>query len=111
MPEVVSKKPVTAGLVELPGVLESQGRGAPCRRSLALRGKPVDIDASHVERLGGQCLQVLLSAAKTWKADKTSFVVINRSSDFAESLARLGVSAAEFHGRRVPDEQDRSDGR
>lgn len=97
MPEVVSKKPVAAGLVELPGVLDLKAAAPLAAEILTLRGRSVDIDAAHVERVGGQCLQVLLSAAKTWKAAKTSFAVINPSSDFAECLARLGVSAAEFH--------------
>ncbi len=99
MPEVVSKKLIAIGLVELPGVLDLKAAAPLAAEILSLRGRPIDIDASHVERLGGQCLQVLLSAAKTWKAAKTSFAVINPSSDFAESLARLGVSAAEFHGQ------------
>jgi chemotaxis protein CheX len=36
---------------------------------VGLRGQPLEIDASAVERMGGLCLQVLLSAQKTWEAD------------------------------------------
>lgn len=36
---------------------------------LALRGQSVTLDASAVDRLGGLCLQVLLSAQRTWVGD------------------------------------------
>jgi chemotaxis protein CheX len=98
MPEVVCEKPVVAGIIELPGVLDLKAAAPLAAEILALRGRPIEIDASQAGRLGGQCLQVLLSAAKTWKTDKTPFAFINPSSDFIEGLARLGVSAAEFHG-------------
>jgi hypothetical protein len=38
----------------------------------------------------------------TWKADKLPFAFVNLSSDFADGLARLGVSATDFTGGDKP---------
>src|SRR5208282_6058115 len=84
------------GMVELPEVLDLKAATPLTVEFLTLRGRPVHVDASNVQRLGGQCLQVLLSAAMTWKADKIPFVLLNLPSDFNELLARLGVSFTDF---------------
>jgi chemotaxis protein CheX len=88
--------------LELPEVLDLKAATPLTVEFLTLRGRPVDVDASHVERLGGLCLQVLLSAAKTWKIDETPFALVNPSSAFSEGLTRLGVSTASFTGEDKP---------
>jgi chemotaxis protein CheX len=50
------------------------------------RGQPLEIDASGVERLGGLCLQVLLSAQVQWRADGAAFSIANPSSAFADAV-------------------------
>jgi len=55
------------------------------------RGGPVTLDASNVRRVGGQCLQVLLSAQATWAADSQPFLVVDPSPEFAEGLALMGA--------------------
>ncbi len=52
-----------------------------------LRGRPLDIDASQVERLGGLCLQVLVSARDTWAADGHAAVLSNPSPAFQDAWA------------------------
>jgi chemotaxis protein CheX len=70
---------------------------APLAKSLAqMRGKDVAIDASQVQHLGAQCLQVLLSAASTWGAEGASLRIANRSAGFAQGLELMGVPAATF---------------
>lgn len=57
---------------------------------LERRGRDLAIDAGAALRLGTLCLQVLVSAAKTWAADGQSMRIINASADFkaaAETLA------------------------
>lgn len=66
------------GVVELPEVLDLKAATPLTVEFLTLRGRPVHVDASNVQRLGGQCLQVLLSAAMTWKADKIPFALCVR---------------------------------
>jgi chemotaxis protein CheX len=54
---------------------------------MALRGQPLEIDASQVERLGGLCLQVLLSARNTWRADSQPAVISQASTAFEDAWA------------------------
>lgn len=84
------------GKLELPEVLDLKAAAPLAAEFLAHRGGELSVDASRVQRLGGQCLQVLLSAAMTWKADELPFALVNPSDDFLGGLARLGISAADF---------------
>ncbi len=52
---------------------------------MGLRGQSLDIDASQVERLGGLCLQVLISARNTWAADGRRASVTIASPSFEEA--------------------------
>jgi len=58
---------------------------------LALRHLPLDIDASNVQRLGGLCLQVLMSAQATWATDGVAFRISSPSSAFQEALSLFGA--------------------
>lgn len=60
---------------------------------LALRGQPVSIDASEVERIGGLCLQVLMSAHKTWSQEDVPFSVGAASSNFEDGMSQLGAAS------------------
>lgn len=65
---------------------------APLRAELlALRGAPVLLDGTQVERLGGLCLQVLLSAERTWRKDHCDFALLQPSAAFAAALTSLGA--------------------
>lgn len=59
---------------------------------LGHRGNPVSLNASAVRRVGGQCLQVLLSARSTWSADGQPFEIVEPSPEFAEGLAQMGAT-------------------
>lgn len=59
---------------------------------LALRGQSVVVDGSGVERLGGLCLQVLMSAQKTWASDGHSLVIEGVSRDFADQWNAFGAA-------------------
>ena len=58
---------------------------------LARRGADLTIDASAVDRLGGLCLQVLLSAKRTWQADDVNLRLGSVSQAFAEQWAAFGA--------------------
>lgn len=60
---------------------------------LTRRGQALEIDASSVQRLGGLCLTVLLSAQRTWCDDALPLHVINRSPAFDEALSLFGARA------------------
>ena len=77
--------------VSLPPVLDLQA-AEPLRAELmAQRGRSLTIDASQVSRLGGLCLQVLLSARKTWAEDGVSFRLDEPSEALTEQLAAFGA--------------------
>ncbi|MGO9134013.1 MAG: STAS domain-containing protein [Methylovirgula sp.] len=63
---------------------------------LARRGAELMIDASQVERLGAQSLQILLSAISTWQADGLSIEFIEPSEPFLQSLALFGIDPEQF---------------
>lgn len=66
---------------------------APLARDLrAARGKPVTLDASGVRRIGGQCLQVLLSAQSAWAADGQTFEITTPSAEFSDGIALMGAA-------------------
>ena len=83
-----------SGAIELAETLDLKAASPLADEFLARRGEAISIDASRVRRIGGQCLQVLLSAIKTWKADAIPLVCA--SPDFVEGVRRLGVTLAEF---------------
>lgn len=72
--------------------LEMTAAGPLHKELLARRGRPVTLDASQVRRIGGQCLQVLLSAQATWAADGAEFQITDPSPEFVDGLALMGAS-------------------
>ena len=78
--------------VTLGDALDMTAAGPLAKELLAVRGKPVSLDASNVRRLGGQCLQVLLSAQSTWTADGQPFEIVEPSPEFTEGLALMGAT-------------------
>ncbi|MBV9076935.1 MAG: anti-sigma factor antagonist [Methylobacteriaceae bacterium] len=77
----------------LPPVLDLNA-ASPLRDDLlALRGHPLTLDASAVDRIGALCLQVILAARASWEADGQPFAVAEPSSKFAECVSLLGASS------------------
>jgi chemotaxis protein CheX len=77
--------------VILPCVLDLKAAAPLTESLLASRGHDLLLDASQVERLGGQCLQVLVSAMLSWHADGISAEFSKPSDAFIEGLASLGM--------------------
>jgi chemotaxis protein CheX len=88
--------------IELPAILDLNAASPLAAEFLAHRGEAVGVDASRVERIGGLCLQVLLSAVKTWRADAAPLVVLDASVEFTEGVRRLGVAPAELSDKEWP---------
>jgi len=59
---------------------------------MALRGSDVAVDAASVERVGALCVQVLMSAAKTWEEEKLSFTFSKMSDALAKTMQLIGVN-------------------
>ena len=78
--------------VTLGDALDMTAAGPLAAELLGHRGHPVSLDASNVRRLGGQCLQVLLSAHATWSTDGQVFEVVEASPEFTDGLALMGAT-------------------
>jgi chemotaxis protein CheX len=59
---------------------------------MSMRGNDISIDASAVERVGAQCVQVLLAAAKSWEDDKKSFSIAKVSNAFTKTMQLIGIN-------------------
>lgn len=75
----------------LPAILDVRAAESLKSELMAVRGQPVTIDASAVDRLGGLGLQVLMSAAKTWRADDQVLTFINVSEAMSEQWLAFGA--------------------
>ncbi|MBU1348164.1 MAG: STAS domain-containing protein [Alphaproteobacteria bacterium] len=84
---------MTAAHLVLPPVLDIQNAEPLRAELLTLRGRPVTIDGSAVERLGGLCLQVLISAQQTWARDGHSLSIDGVSDAFANQWNMFGAAA------------------
>ena len=78
--------------VRLPAVLDIRAAGTLRDDLLALRGSDIILDGGEVERIGGLCLQVLISARKTWDADGKWFALNPASAALNEQLAAYGCA-------------------
>jgi chemotaxis protein CheX len=81
----------TSERISLPPVMDITAAAPLTNEFLLHRGKDVTIDASAVERVGGQCLQVLLSAAATWSHDGMELDLATPSTNFTEALETAGL--------------------
>jgi chemotaxis protein CheX len=86
----------TLAAISLPPVLDLQAADPLRAELLSLRGRPLQVDASQVNRLGGLCLQVLMSAKKLWAEDGQSFTLEDPSEVFSEQLSAFGASHFHF---------------
>lgn len=79
------------GLIELPSSLDVVAAPKLLREILEKKGSDIEIDASKVQRLGGQCLQILLAAEAAWADGHHMFKIKNPSPEFVEYLNNMGL--------------------
>jgi chemotaxis protein CheX len=58
---------------------------------LARRGQPLELDASNVVRCGGQAVQLLVSAKRSWASDSQPFAIVNPEADFIRIVQLTGL--------------------
>ena len=88
----MSGKSGAAKKLSLEKVLDLNQAGALHSKLMAMRGSNLTIDASSVERAGALCIQVLMSAARTWEDDKLSFGFSKISDAFGKTMQLIGVN-------------------
>jgi len=79
-------------ILKLPEVLDLNAASRLHEQVLSHKGEDIDIDATDVSRVGAQCVQVLLAAAVSWRADDQSLKVKQASDAFIKTLQLLGIS-------------------
>ncbi|MGO4838368.1 STAS domain-containing protein [Rhizobiaceae sp. 2RAB30] len=89
----------TQATMDLPPVLDITAAGPLASDILGHRGKDLAVNAAQVQRIGGQCLQVLLSAAATWSQDGIDFEVTDASPEFTEALETAGIVMEQISAR------------
>jgi chemotaxis protein CheX len=82
--------------LQLPEVLDLTCAGPLAESLIAMRGAAITLDAAQVQRVGAQCVQVIMSAIATWKADDRTFSITDPSEEFRDALSLLGVGLAEI---------------
>lgn len=85
-------KSAAAKKLSLEKVLDLNEATALHGKLMALKGSNVSIDASSVERVGALCVQVLMSAAKTWEEEQNSFTFSKMSDALAKTMQLIGVN-------------------
>ena len=78
---------------KLPASLDIKATSPLVDELLKLRGSDLLIDAAEVKNVGSQCLQILLSAKKTWEADGYYYAITRPSQAFCDGLEHLGFSS------------------
>ncbi|HEY8163060.1 MAG TPA: STAS domain-containing protein [Methylocystis sp.] len=78
-------------ILHLPPILDLRAAAPLVAEFGGLRGRPLTIDASAVEKIGAQCVQVLVSAQQTWARDGVTLTLSKPSEAFNGALALLGV--------------------
>jgi len=87
-----AKKGDVKVMLQLPEVLDLTAAAPLAQSLLTRRGADLTVDASQVSRIGAQCLQVLLSAEATWKADGMRLSLDNPTEAFLKGTALLGIT-------------------
>lgn len=90
--EPIVAAPSAGAVVGLPPILDLKAASQLRDEFCAAKGGPLDVDASKVQRLGGLCLQVLLSAQRSWAVDGKPFRVVDPSPDFLEGIRCFGAA-------------------
>jgi chemotaxis protein CheX len=85
-------KASAAKTLSLDNVLDLNAAGSLHSQLMALRGSDLTIDASAVERVGALCLQVLMSAGKTWEEEKLSLTFSKMSDALTKTMQLSGVT-------------------
>tara|TARA_R110002020_G_scaffold65144_4_gene172198 strand:- start:4652 stop:4951 length:300 start_codon:yes stop_codon:yes gene_type:complete len=88
----MSSTDVAPKVLKLPEILDLNAASRLHEQVLAHKGEDIDIDATEVTRVGAQCVQVLLAAALSWRADDQSLKVNKASDAFIKTLQLLGIS-------------------
>jgi chemotaxis protein CheX len=81
-----------ATTIILPPVLDLKAASVLKSEIDAHTGAALEIDVSQVERVGGQCLQVLLAASDAWRASGLPFQLVRPADAARNDFWLLGAT-------------------
>jgi chemotaxis protein CheX len=81
-------------VLRLPAVLDLKAAAPLAAAFLGRRGEDLRVDAGDVQRIGGQCLQILLSAHSAWVEDRRSMTIANATPQFCSAIELFGAGPA-----------------
>lgn len=82
--------------MRLPEIMTSRHAPGLAADLKSLRGRPIILDASSVRQIGTLCLQVLISASRTWKVDGHDFRMSGASEEMAKRWELFGLPPGEY---------------
>lgn len=85
-------KASAAKTLSLDNVLDLNAASTLHSRLMELRGSDLVIDASSVERVGALCIQVLMSASRTWEEEERSLTFSQMSDALMKTMQLSGVN-------------------
>jgi anti-anti-sigma regulatory factor len=83
--------PQPHALYALPAALDADGAVRLANVLPDLRYAPLTLDASAMRRIGAQGLQVLLSAARSWRGDGAPLTLINLGDEALGQIRAMGI--------------------
>jgi len=99
---IADDTPENGAYLLLPAILDLKAAAPLAAAFLARRGTDIVVDAAAVQRLGGQCLTVLLSAQASWTEDSRTLTFENPSPEFCTAIELFGASPALFPPPKDP---------
>jgi chemotaxis protein CheX len=96
---MASNKPAES--LKLSAILDLNEASVLHDKLVSARGSDIVVDASDVERLGVQCAQVLVAAARSWAADGKSFLVENVSDAFDKTMRLIGIDGKDVIAKEI----------
>ena len=94
--EMIDTGEKAPAIIELRGVLNVTAALPTAKQFIEHRGRDIFVDGANVQHLGGQGLQILLSALRTWTEDGLSFVLGNCSEKMIADLKLFGFEPHYF---------------
>jgi chemotaxis protein CheX len=88
--------------LRLPECLDLLAAKPLARALLERRGKPIVLDGSSVRQLGAQCVQLLLSAKRTWSVDGVALSIVNCTPRMIGDLQLLGIDSTTLTSGEKP---------
>jgi chemotaxis protein CheX len=88
--------------LRLPSCLDLPAARPLANSLIERRGRPIVIDASAVSQVGAQCIQVLLSAKRSWETDGVPLSIVNCSSRAIDDLRLLGIDSTTLVTGELP---------